>query len=504
MTRKLFIVAALWLFSTQTFGGEYIIKNKTNSQLNFSAYQSLTVTDSYPEARLTRVKISSKEATPHIIANLLKNPNVEYVVENFQLQAFRAPVSPAKLKEQWAITKINAEKAWRLAGNKGNRQITVAVIDTGVDYNHESLSNNAVDGYDFRNNDADPMDETSGQNPGHGTHCAGIIGANGVVDGGIIGISPTVSIMPLRFLGADGSGDLMAGIRAIDFAIEKKAQVISASWGAAVPASQAQPLIEAVQRASDAGVIFVAAAANDGKNNDRVSMYPANAQFANTIAVAASGPSDERPNWSNYGRANVSIAAPGLNIMSTLPSNRYGNLSGTSMATPLVSGLVALLLAQDPSLTGADVRALMQQTGAKVSIETACDCRIDAGQAMETLTTGKPFMVPTAQTFAPNATTDFHVKNGDGFTFSSSNPEIADISESGAFTAKKDGDVTITATNSAGQKLQSIGIRVATASSGGGDDGGGLPGLPTDCPIDDPQMCEILCGIMPEAPFCQK
>ncbi|MEZ4872532.1 MAG: S8 family serine peptidase [Bdellovibrionales bacterium] len=193
----------------------------------------------------------------------------------------------------------------------------------------------------------------------------------------------------------------------MDYAIEKGVDVISASWGATISAAQAKPLIEAVQRASDAGVIFVAAAANDGRNNDATDVFPANAEFANTISVAASGSNDQKPQWSNYGRRTVHLASPGLDIMSTLPNNRYDNLSGTSMATPLVAGLVALLKSQNPELTGQDARALLQTTGAKVSIETACNCRIDAGEAMSALVEKRMFISPAAMTLSPSDSAQF-------------------------------------------------------------------------------------------------
>ena len=129
-----------------------------------------------------------------------------------------------------------------------------------------------------------------------------------------------------NYLGADGSGDLNNAIKAIDYAIEKHVQVISASWGAAVPASTAQPLIEAIGRAEKAGIIFVTAAANDGKNNDTTDVYPANAGLPNMITVSASNSGDAKPSWSNYGKAKVSLAAPGDAIVSTVPGNGYSNL----------------------------------------------------------------------------------------------------------------------------------------------------------------------------------
>jgi thermitase len=350
-----------------------------------------------------------------------------------------------------------------------------------------------VQGFDFKANDSDPMDETSQQNPGHGTHCAGIVGATGLVENGITGLSPVVSLMPLRFLGADGSGDLMAGIKAVDHAIEKGAKVISASWGAKVPAAQATPLIEAVKRASDAGVIFVSAAGNDGSSNDSVGFYPANAKFENTITVAASDRNDAKPSWSNYGKAIVDVASPGDAIMSTIPGNKYMELRGTSMATPLVSGLVALLASYKPDITGAQARSIIQSSGTKVSIETACNCRIDAAGAMETLTASKLVVVPAAATLEPSGTLKFQGFQGTApYRFTSSNTAIADIDANGTLTAKALGEVTVTVTDSAGVSAQSLPIRVAEKPQGGGG----------DCPLGDPMMCELLCQIMPELPFC--
>ncbi|MFN8845243.1 MAG: S8 family peptidase, partial [Bdellovibrionales bacterium] len=283
-------------------------------------------------------------------------PGVEYVVPNFELKSFseipaRYSRDSKNLKEQWAMAKVQAERAWQRAGNQGSRNITVAVIDTGVDDEHQALAPNMMAGFDFADNDDDANDITSRSNPGHGTHCAGVIGATGRIPGGIVGLSPDVRMMPIRFLNEKGSGDLNNGIKAIDFAIEKGAQIISASWGAQVPESTAKPLMEAVKRAADAGVLFVVAAGNSNKNNDKVGFYPANAPYDNVINVAASNKRDGKPSFSNFGRGRVHVSSPGEGIMSTLPGDKYGNLSGTSMATPLVAGLAALLMAQDSKLT---------------------------------------------------------------------------------------------------------------------------------------------------------
>ncbi len=486
------------LFSWSANAADYIVKYKDNKNKGafVHSFANLKVLDTHDAGRLVKVEILNEKSTAKTLARLMKNPNVEYVVEDFKLKSFsNTPIDLEGLRQQWALEKVRAADAWAKAGNKGSRKVTIAVIDTGVDYNHESLAPNMVRGYDFKDNDSDPMDDVGQRNPGHGTHCAGIAGATGAVENGISGLAAEVSIMPLRFLGADGSGDLMAGIKAVDHAITNKADVISASWGATVSASQAQPLIEAVKRASDAGVIFVAAAANDGRSNDSTGVFPANAVFENTITVAASGPNDEKPQWSNFGVHNVSLSAPGLDIMSTLPGNKYQNLSGTSMATPLVSGLVALLKAQDASLTGEQIRSILQTTGAKVGIETACNCRIDALGAV-TAVQDKAVMVVTPATWSLDlgTTRQFSAWNAKGsLNFESSNPSVATIDASGLLKAAAVGETTVKVIDAEGGTAVSSTIRIKEAGGGGGSDG---------CPLDDPMMCQALCGIMPDLPWC--
>ncbi len=493
ITSLLFVLLA----SVQVNAAEYIIKQKNINLKSVSQIAGVKALETHNVGNLVLVDIAEGTEAA-ILAEIYQDSNVEYVVENIKLHAYEAPFdfgSLANLQEQWANTKVNMGKAWEVAG-RGSKSVLLAVIDTGVDYRHESLSTNMVPGYDFKGNDNDPMDETGSQNPGHGTHCAGSIGANGLVDNGTVGASPNVSIMPLRFLGADGSGDLMAGIKAIDYAIEKKAVIISASWGAKIGRSQAQPLVDAVERADKAGVIFVAAAANNGTNNDTTEFYPANGGFPNMISVAASDINDAKPSWSNFGKKSVHIASPGLDILSTFPGNKYGKISGTSMATPLVAGIVALIKSQYPDMTGAEIRAILQSSGAKVDIETACNCRIDAAAAVTNLKAEKMFLVPTATAIKPQETLQVSVKNGKApFTFTSSNASVATISADGLVTAAAEGTTQISVKDAAGTAVTSLDYVVANASSGGG---GG------ECPLGDPTICELLCGIMPDLPFCSK
>ena len=496
------VLSLCTLVAAQGLAGEYIVKYKETAEKSmnaFAAIEGLSFLEAHEVGKLMKVKIDESTTA---LKELKSNDNVEYVVKNAKVQAFRTPPSKQQLREQWANVKVNAEKAWKLAGNKGSQKVIVAVIDTGVDYRHESLSNNMIPGKDFRDNDDDPMDETSSRNPGHGTHVAGSIGATGLASNGVIGLSPVVSILPIRFLGADGGGDLMGAVKAIDFAIEKKADILSNSWGAEISRQQARPILEAVERSEAAGAIFIAAAANSGKNNDTSGFFPTNAGYPNTISVAASDINDAKPSWSNYGRASVHIASPGHEIMSTFPGNKYGSISGTSMATPLVSGVVALLKAQRPDLTGAQARALIQKTGAKVNIETACQCRIDAGAAMEALVNNKEVIVPSAGTLDVNGTQKLSVLNANGsYTYASSNDAVATVSADGTITAKTQGEFVVKATNASGNTVESLKFFVGKSSGGGGGGGGGGG---AKCPFEDPAYCDLYCQLDPTLPWCSE
>lgn len=514
-------VAALGL-SLPALGTEYIVKLKGDASavadvVTQKSIRGLAVLDSHSQGGLIKVDISDKSLVERArrLADLMAAPEVEYVVENFTLHALDMPNDP-EIAKQWHLDKVKAFKAWD--NGVGSRRIVIAVSDTGVDYKHpdikdnvwtntKEIPNNGVDddnngyvddihGYDFRGNDNDPMDETSSKNPGHGTHCAGIMGAVGNNGTFGSGMSQQVSIMPVRFLGSDGSGDLMGAVKSMDYATNNGANIISASWGAAVQEAQAKPIVEAIARANAKGVIFVAAASNDGKNNDSYSVFPANTNLPNMITVAASGPEDEKPSWSNFGRGKVHLASPGLNIFSTLPQEKFGKLSGTSMATPLVSGLVALLLSHNDKLTAQQVRAILQATGSKTAIETACDCRIDANEAVHAVRSDAFLAVPQAATLKANDTLQFGAIGGKGpYSFKSSNDAVAGISSTGMLTAKKEGETTVVATDASGATNTSLKIRVVSGSSTPPPGG-------QECPLGDPQLCQLLCAIQPTLPWC--
>ncbi len=517
--KKLISLFSVLAISVPTFAAQYLVKYRNAQSIHtFWSTSNMQILDVHSAGKLITVDIP-KASTLSAMANLVSNPNVEYIVPNARLRTFSsvpATVSASALKQQWAVDKVHAPQAWERAGNKGSRKVLVAVIDTGADSKHESLKENMVVGFDFIKGNTDTTDET-GQNPGHGTHCSGVIGATGLFDGGTVGISPEVSVMPIRFLDAAGGGDLGNAVKAIDFAIEKKVNIISASWGGAIPRTQAQPLIEAIQRAETAGIIFVVAAGNDGQNNDTYEVFPANAGVNNMIVVAASDAADRKPSWSDFGAAKVSIASPGNEIISTLPNNKYGNLSGTSMATPLVAGTVAFLKAQDSHLTAVQMRSLIQATGVPSGIQTACDCRIDALQAVDAIKKHSMFVSPFAATVGKGESLQFEGVYGKApFTFSSSNPSAATIDNSGKLSAVSDGNTVITVKDANGVSASSHKIYVGAVASAPApsptpaDPGGGLPGLPGgggggpgECPVGDQATCDALCSIAP-APWCKQ
>jgi hypothetical protein len=240
----------------------------------------------------------------------------------------------------------------------------VAVIDTGVDYNHPDLAANIlrdhagrVIGHDFANNDADPMDDH-----GHGTHCAGTIGAVGNNGIGVVGVAHRVRIMPVKFLTAGGSGSLSNAILSIDFARTNGAHIMSNSWGGG---ARSQALLDSIVRARDAGILFVAAAGNSARNVDTSPSFPAsyNRDSANVMSVAATNRNDALAGFSNFG-LTVDIAAPGVDVLSTVPpaitAAGYAIFSGTSMACPHVAGAAALIRAANPGLGFAGLAARLR------------------------------------------------------------------------------------------------------------------------------------------------
>lgn len=297
-----------------------------------------------------------------------ENPDITVCEPNFVYETQVVP-NDAKYSSLWGMNKIDMPTAWE--SSTGSQSVVVAVVDTGVDYTHPDLAQNMwvnpgeiagngkdddangyvddVYGVNVLNNTGNPFDDNS-----HGTHVSGTIGGVGNNGLGVSGVNWQVRIMGVKFLSAGGGGTLYGAVAGINYAVANGAQIINASWGGG---GFSQALYNAINTARSAGVLFVAAAGNSGLDNDLYPNYPAAYDLDNIVSVAASGQNDSLASFSNYGLQSTDIAAPGVSILSTVPGGGYASYSGTSMATPHVAGVAALVKAANPSLSYADLKA---------------------------------------------------------------------------------------------------------------------------------------------------
>ena len=319
----------------------------------------------------------------------LQVAGVTEVVEPDYLLSYSATPGDQALAQGWlwglnntgqnggvAGVDLGALSAWDTT--TGAADVIVAVIDTGIRYTHQDLvgqmwanpdevPGNGVDddgdgyvdniyGIDAVNGDGDPMDDNS-----HGTHCAGTIGAAANDGYDHVGVAWDVQLMACKFLSADGWGYVSGAVRCIDFAVAEGARVLSNSWGGG---GHSQALYDAIARARDAGVLFVAAAGNSATDTDSQPHYPSGYDLDNIISVAAVDRRGDLASWSNFGRNTVDLGAPGVDIYSTVAASdsSYAYYSGTSMAAPHVSGVAALVWATDENLGSAVVRARLLNT----------------------------------------------------------------------------------------------------------------------------------------------
>jgi subtilisin family serine protease len=258
---------------------------------------------------------------------------------------------------------IDAPDAWKI--EEGSSNIVVAVIDTGIDANNKDLNKNLwkdparkgqnVYGWNFVTDKPNPNDDH-----GHGTHVAGIIGAVADPQNGMSGVAHHVSIMSVKYYSESnpGSVNLRNTIRAINYAVEHGARIINYSGGG--PEFSEDEYL-AIKKAEAKGILFVAAAGNEHQNTDLTEnyYYPSAYRLSNIISVAATDINNNLLPSSNWGKTHVDVAAPGENIYSTLPGGRYGYMTGTSQATAFVTGVAALLLSKDPSLTPVQLKELI-------------------------------------------------------------------------------------------------------------------------------------------------
>ncbi|HKG48555.1 MAG TPA: S8 family peptidase [Pyrinomonadaceae bacterium] len=413
------------LSETRSFGRpEVLVKFKSGvsqeaiEQLTAQLHDRIEDRIEYAEGWQSVDDLDNADAAT-VVNEYLQLAEVEYAEPNYdiELDEVEGPLVPIlphdpQFNDQWALANsgqrggkqgadISATLAW--ATTTGTDKVVVAVLDSGVDYTHEDLIQNmwlrpasmapyqdkelgTIDdehGYNAIDNASDPMDQN-----GHGTHCAGIIGAEGENNIGIAGVNWKVQIMPLKFMNAGGFGTTKDAIEAINYVIDRKkagvnVRVISASWGST---QRSRALGDVIRKAYENDILFVAAAGNSTTNNDRMPHYPSSYDVPNVVSVAALDRHDELAKFSNYGVKSVAIAAPGVDILSTWLGNAYEEKSGTSMATPVVSGVAALILAENPRLSVDELKKkLLASTDPIVALKgkTVTGGRINAAKALE-------------------------------------------------------------------------------------------------------------------------
>jgi subtilisin family serine protease len=350
---------------------------------------------------IDRIKIPDGLNVEEAISLYRARPDVEYAEPNYIRRAFKTP-NDTYFSELWGLNNtgqtggtqdadIDAPEAWDMQADCTS--VVIAVLDTGADLDHVDLKDNIwknlgedwIDGipgndkedndrngmiddyygWDFVNRDNDPSDDNAPDY--HGTHVTGIIGARGNNGAGITGVCWEASIMQLKILDSKGDGTVAEELAGVQYAIANGADIINLSFGGA---NWSRIEYDALKHAGYAGVLVIASAGNESTDNDKLPVYPSSHNLDNIISVTATDDNDELLSWANYGLNSVDVAAPGFAIYSTQAGNGYQYASGSSMATPYVAGLAALIWAHDTSLTFYEVKdSILFRVDPKSSLE---------------------------------------------------------------------------------------------------------------------------------------
>lgn len=304
----------------------------------------------------------SADVPEESIGIMTKSPNVEYV-ENDEKVFAHIPIGTCQeiqiLKQTvpWGINRIGSRLV-NAIGNTG-KGVKVGILDTGIDYNHEDLKGNYRGGYNFVGNNNDPMDDNS-----HGSHVAGIVGAEDN-DIGVVGVAPQAYLYSVKVLAFDSTGSTSDIVSGLEWSVDNGMQVINMSLGSE---DDSISVGRAIYNTYNAGVLIIAAAGNSGNavgSGDNID-YPA--KYDSVISVGATDIKDNRARFSSTG-PSLELSAPGDHILSTLNWNKYGVLSGTSMAGPHVTGVAALIMSAEPGITNSRVRIRMQATAQNMHSE---------------------------------------------------------------------------------------------------------------------------------------
>lgn len=382
-------------------------EKKKNSIVNNSKISGLKFKKSINASKFHIYELNDDKNLNNTISELKKDSNVEYVQEDKLLTPLDIPTD-TYFSQQWSLQNmgqtvgsqagtsgvdIDVLKAWDKT--KGSPSVVVGVLDTGVDINHEDLKDNI-----YHN----PVDGSTGWNfaednnvvysspdaDKHGTHVSGIIAAaqNGK---GVSGVSPNIKILPLKFI-SNGAGFTSDAISAIEYCKKNNVKIINCSWGS----TEENPALK--DEMANSGILFICAGGNFGADSALMPVYPADFGLPNIVSVAAVDNTGNLASFSCYGNS-VDVAAPGANIISTLPGNSYGLLSGTSMAAPEVTGIAALLLSSDPSMSAVDIANRIKKcvvTSDKLKGKVKSGGRVDALAALEDIIpTSEPGTTPS-------------------------------------------------------------------------------------------------------------
>ncbi|GAC1386450.1 MAG: hypothetical protein NVS1B7_4860 [Candidatus Saccharimonadales bacterium] len=337
-----------------------------------------------------QVELAPGASVGETVKRYSQETEVLYAEPNYEARRFFTP-NDSYYSQQWNLTAINAPPAWDVSRSSAG---TIAIIDSGINANHSDLAGEVTPGYNFIANTTNTSDDN-----GHGTHVAGIVAAISNNNSGIASIGFTGKLMPVKVLGADGSGtyaDLSSGII---YAANNGATIINLSLGGS---SDSITLHDAISYAQQKGVIIIAAAGNNGSS---VAVYPA--AYSGVVSVSATDKNDNLASFSSYG-SSIAVSAPGVGIVSTYNNGGYATMSGTSMAAPEVAGLIGLALAKNPSVNS-QIIGLMEETADKVGPFSYDGQghnqyfgygRINAGKLLARINT--PVAPPTAVSPPPN------------------------------------------------------------------------------------------------------
>ncbi len=409
-------------------------------------------------------------------------PSVEFVEPDYVLRADVIP-NDAAFSQLWGMhntgqsggtvdADIDAPEAWDTF--TGSPNMVIAVIDTGIDYNHPDLAanswinpgeiaGNGVDddgngfiddtrGWDFVSGDNNPIDDNN-----HGTHVAGTIGGVGNNGIGVAGVNWTCKLMALKFLNASGSGSTSAAISCLNYAKAKGVLITNNSWGGGGFSSSLQTAIE-----NSKPGIFVAAAGNSGLNNDSTPHYPSSYTNDNIIAVASIDRFGNQSSFSNFGATSVDLGAPGSSIYSTVRNSAYATFNGTSMATPHVAGVVGLVTALNPTWTYLQIRSRVLSTVVASSAMAGITTTGGVLNAANAVGAAPPNTPPTVTISSPaNGTT---VTEGTSVTFvgSAMDTQDGDISVNLVWTSSLMGQIGTGASFS--RSDLTVGTHTVTAS----------------------------------------